>query len=598
MAVKAYTLEASSYDVLVIGAGGAGLRAALAAVEAGASVAVLSKVPVLHSHTAAAQGGINAALGNRTADDWRWHMYDTVRGSDWLGDQDAIATMCEHAPQAIIELEHMGVPFTRDANGKIYQRAYGGQSTEYGKGALAYRACAAADRTGHAMLYTLQGQALKAGVKVFEECVVLDLLMSDAAECLGAIAWRLETGELFTIQAKTTIIATGGGGQVFASTTTASSCTGDGNAFVLRAGLALQDMEFVQFHPTALYGSGLLVSEAARAEGGYLINADGERFMERYAPKYKDLASRDVISRAIVQEIREGRGCGPHRDHVQLCLQHLPETTIREKIPGVAAVSKAFAHLDVTQNPIPVLPAAHYMMGGIPTNAQSEVVRWKDGGEEIVPGLLAVGEAACTSVHGANRLGCNSLLDLVVFGKAAGQLAAAQAKDTAYLPAIPEAAIEKALSRFDAMRHAKGGVRVSSLRNTMKEIMHEHAAIYRNDDMLKAGIGRLDELWKIARKSLSVEDRSLLWNTELAGALEQDNLLYQAKALLHSAHGRTESRGAHSRQDYLERDDANWLAHSLVSVDGNGAVAQHKRPVRLQAEDEDIPHFPLEIRGY
>lgn len=596
MAVKAYPLEEQFYDVLVIGAGGAGLRAALAAVQGGARVAVLSKVPVLCSHTSAAQGGINAALGNHTADDWRWHAYDTVRGSDWLGDQDAIAFMCQQAPAAILELEHMGMAFSRDAQGQIYQRPYGGQSTEYGKGGLAYRACAAADRTGHALLYTLQSQALRAGVDIWEECISLDLLMSEHGACLGTIAWKLETGELFTLRAKTTIIATGGCGQIYASTTTASSCTGDGGGMALRAGLPLQDMEFTQFHPTSLYGSGLLVSEAARAEGAMLYNGVGERFMERYAPKYKDLASRDVISRAIVREIREGRGAGPKRDYIELRLQHLPEEVLRDRIPGAAAVSKAFSNIDVRKDAIPILPAAHYVMGGIPTNARSEVVIWNGFEDVPIPGLLAVGEAASTSVHGANRLGCNSLLDLVVFGKSAGEQAASHCGQPHL--SLPAAAVDKVIDRFDALRHKKGGIQASALRRSMREVMHHHAAIFRNEEVLKAGMVKMREIWTIREESMGLSDRSLLWNTELAAALELDNLLAQSIAALASAHFRTESRGAHYRDDYPRRDDNDWLAHTTAYVGVDGRATVQKRPVRLQTDMAEMESVAPEARGY
>lgn len=595
VAVKTYRPEAYGCDVLVIGAGGAGLRAALAARAAGADVMVLSKVPVLCSHTAAAQGGINAALGNRSRDDWRWHAYDTVRGSDWLGDQDAIATMCEQAPAAIYELEQMGMPFTRDESGRIYQRAYGGQSTDFGKGGLAYRACAAADRTGHAMLYTLQAHILRAGVKVMEECLALDLIMAkgDEPHCLGVLGWRLETGEVFTVRAGTTIIATGGVGQMYASTTTASICTGDGGAMALRAGLPLQDMEFVQFHPTALYGTGLLISEAARAEGGMLINAKGEAFMKRYAPKYRDLASRDVVSRAIMQEIREGRGTGLKRDHVQLHLQHLSPDIVRERIPGVKDVAEKFANLDVATDAIPVLPAAHFTMGGIPTNASCDVITGQEG--QTVAGLMAIGEAASTSVHGANRLGCNSLLDLMVFGKLAGSRAAGQRGLGRMDAAVPAGLLEEPLSRFDRLRHAKGGLKPSGLRRAMGWVMHEHAAIIRNEALLNAGIDKMNKLHHQALDNLGVGSSGLMWNTELAAALEMQNLQLQASTVLHSALSRAESRGAHYRDDYPRRDDPGCLHHSLCFVDERFHARTARRPVKLEAGDF---HFPPEVRGY
>lgn len=585
MAVKAYDIENAFYDVLVIGAGGAGLRAALAAGQQGARVAVISKVPVLASHTSAAQGGINAALGNHTADDWRWHMYDTVRGSDWLGDQDAIAFMCEQAPNAVVELEQMGLVFSRDENGRIYQRAYGGQSTDYGKGGLAYRACAAADRTGHALLYTLQGQALKAGVQIWQESIALDLLISPELICGGALIWSLETGKLTAVRAHTTIIATGGCGQIYASTTTAKACTGDGGAMALRAGLPLQDMEFVQFHPTALYGSGILISEAARAEGAILRNGEGERFMERYAPKYKDLASRDVISRAIMQEIREGRGAGPQKDYVELHLQHLPEEILLQKIPSVSTISKTFSHIDVRRDAVPVLPAAHFVMGGIPTDATSQVTE----------GLMAVGEASCTSVHGANRLGCNSLLELVVFGKAAGERAA-QIRGQSYVT-ITQNEVDRSLTRFDAMRHKQGELTASQLRHDVQTTMHKHASIIRTDSLLKQGIKKLSDVWAQRQAGLLVKDKSLLWNTTLAEAIEADNLLYQATTTLHSALARTESRGAHAREDFPERDDAHWLQHTLCYVNSEGQAHITTRPVRFDIT-EIVPSFPPEIRAY
>lgn len=595
--MSTYPLSEHKADVVIVGAGGAGLRAALSCLEAGLSVACLSKVPATRSHTVAAQGGINAPLGNRAPDDWRWLMYDTIRGADWLADQDAVAFLCRHAAEAVRELEHLGVVFTRDENGKIYQRAYGGQSTEYGKGDLAYRACAAADRTGHAILQTLYGRALRAGLALFEEFMVLDLLM-EQGRCVGVLAWELETGALHVFRGQRVILATGGYGQVYSHTTASSICTGDGNACALRAGLALQDMEFVQFHPTGLYGCGLLITEGARGEGGWLVNAEGERFMERYAPKSMELASRDVISRAIAEEIAAGRGCGPQKDHVLLSIQHLPHVVLEEKLPTVGDIARTFARIDPAREAIPVVPTVHYTMGGIPTNACGEVIyKAEDGSEQLVPGLMALGEAACHSVHGANRLGCNSLLDLMVFGRAAGPMIREQVTPGAYHSRLASAVTEEALARFDVLRTADGDERLAAVAQDMRAVMDVSAGIFREAGIMRTGEAELDTLSQ-RLKLVKTRDRSLLWNTELMERIEVENLMLQAQATLHCAHIREESRGAHFRRDFPERNDAEWLHHTLVQVNAAGEMSGGTRPVVLQSDETEIPDFIPEARRY
>ena len=570
------------FDVVIIGAGGAGLRAALAAKEKDATVAVISKVPPTRSHTVAAQGGINAALGNRSADDWRWHLYDTVRGSDWLGDQDSISVMCKNAPDEIRYLEHIGVAFTRDENGAIYQRAYGGQSTNYGKGKIAYRACAVADRTGHAILHSLYQQNLKANTNFFIEFLALDLLFDAENACVGVIVLEIATGELHIFHSKQLIIATGGYGQVYAQTTASTICTGDGNAMILRAGLPLQDMEFIQFHPTGLYGAGVLITEGARGEGGILRNGLGERFMEKYAPSYKDLASRDVVSRSISKEIREGRGCGTKKEYIELDLSHLAPKIINETLPSIRDIAKTFAGVDIFRSPIPILPSVHYTMGGIATDANSKVCE----------GLYAIGEAACNSVHGANRLGCNSLLDLMVFGKIAGE----QAGNNTVTSHSKPINLEKSLQHFESLRASQGEHTPSTIRKQMQTIMQNHAGIFRESNSLASGLLALQELWQKRENSLLVRDKGKIWNNDLIEAVEVDNLLRQAIATISSAIYRTESRGAHFRADFPTRDDDNWLKHSIFKMDENAKFSLTTKEVRLSGEDNIS--FAPEKRSY
>ena len=595
--MAAYEFIDHRFDVVVVGAGGSGLRAALGCAEAGLRTACISKVFPTRSHTVAAQGGISASLGNMGPDDWRWHMYDTVKGSDWLGDQDAIEYLTRNAPAAVYELEHWGVPFSRTEDGKIYQRAFGGMTKNYGEAPI-QRTCAAADRTGHAMLHTMYGQALSKDVEFFIEYFALDLIM-DEGRCLGVTAWKLDDGTLHRFQGQTVVLATGGYGRAYFSCTSAHTCTGDGGGMALRAGLPLQDMEFVQFHPTGIYGAGCLITEGARGEGGYLTNSEGERFMERYAPSVKDLAPRDMVSRAMTIEIREGRGVGPKKDHIFLHLDHLDPKVLHQRLPGISETAKVFAGVDVTKAPIPVLPTVHYNMGGLQTNYHGEVVTLADGDpDKVVPGLMAVGEAACVSVHGANRLGSNSLIDLVVFGRAVGLHCGEMIKAGATQLELKPAMTEASLARFDRLRHAAGSTPTAVLRLEMQEAAQEDAAVFRTGETLQSGLKRLEAI-QAKRRDLKVTDHGMIWNTDLVETLEFENLIGQAIVTVAGAVNRTESRGAHAREDFSTRDDQNWMKHTLAWFDdATGAVRIDYRPVHAYTMTNDVAYIPPKARVY